>query len=147
MNAMQPQAHHRRPSNRTRQKQELAPRRDTRARILLIEDDPLTREALALLLGYYDFEVTAAGDGGEAMALLTDLTPDLVVMDWHMPGLSGLRLCMALRRRWKMLPIIVVTSTEDETTDGERPVNAWLRKPIDPPLLNQVIRRELDAPV
>ena len=44
-----------------------------------------------------------------------------------------------------MMPIVVVTS-RDEVFDGEPPVNAWLQKPIDPPLLKQVIRDEL-APV
>jgi len=43
------------------------------------------------------------------------------------------------------MPIVVVTSSE-EVFDGDRPVNAWLQKPIDPPLLNQVIHDEL-APV
>jgi DNA-binding response OmpR family regulator len=119
--------------------------RETRPQILVIEHDTLTRETLALMLQYYGYDVTLASDGREATRLLADMTPDLVVMDWRTPGLSGFALCLALRRRWPMMPIVVVTSS-DEVFDGDRPVNAWLQKPIDPPLLNQVIHDEL-APV
>ena len=117
----------------------------SRASILVIESDLVTRETLALALQYYGYDVTVVGNGSDATALLPQMTPDVVVMDWRTPGLSGLPLCLALRRRFPMMPIVVVTSL-DEVFDGEQPVNAWLRKPIDPPLLNQVIRLEL-APV
>jgi CheY-like chemotaxis protein len=115
------------------------------ARILVIEQDLPTRETLALMLQYYGYDVTLTSDGREATRLLADITPDLVVMDWRTPGLSGFSLCLALRRRWPMMPIVVVTSS-DEVFDGDQPVNAWLQKPIDPPRLHQVIHDEL-APV
>lgn len=118
---------------------------DGRGRILVVEHDLVTREALAMMLNYYGYDVTVAGDGREATRLLGEVTPDLVVMDWRTPGLSRLSLCLALRRRWPMIPIVVVTSS-DEVFDDDQPVNAWLHKPIDPPLLNQVIHNEL-APV
>jgi DNA-binding response OmpR family regulator len=112
---------------------------------MVIEHDLATRETLALMLRYYGYEVTVAGDGREATSLLSHMTPDLVVMDWRTPRLSGFPLCLALRRRWPMMPIVVVTASE-EVFDGDQPVNAWLQKPIDAPLLNQVIHDEL-APV
>lgn len=111
-------------------------------RILVVEHDMVTRETLALTLRHYGYDVTVVDDGTEAWVRLASLAPDLVVMNWRMPGLSGLSLCLALRRWWAMLPIVVVTST-DEVFDGEQPVNAWLERPIDPPLLNRVIRDEL----
>jgi DNA-binding response OmpR family regulator len=118
---------------------------NSRAKILVIEHDLATREALALMLRYYGHEVTSASDGREATNLLAHMTPDLVVMDWRTPGLSGFSLCLALRRRWPMMPIVVVTAS-DEVFDGDQPVNAWMQKPIDPPRLNQIIHAEL-APV
>jgi len=118
---------------------------DNRGKILVVEHDLVTREALAMMLRYYGYDVTVASDGREATRLVGSVTPDLVVMDWGMPGLSGLSLCLALRRRWPMIPIVVVTSS-DEVVDDDQPANAWLQKPIDPPLLNQVIHNEL-APV
>ena len=67
---------------------------------------------------YYGYDVTLTGDGREATRLLAHMTPDLVVMDWRTPGLSGFSLCLALRRRWPMMPIVVVTSI-DEVFDGD----------------------------
>jgi two-component system response regulator GlrR len=114
------------------------------ARILVIEDDPYALEALTLLLGYYGYDVVAASNGTDGLLLLSEATPDVVVTDWRMPGLSGLALCTALRQRHDTIPIIVVTSAEEVFAE-EQPVNARLRKPLDPPLLNQVIRDELSG--
>lgn len=105
----------------------------------------MTRETLAMMLNYYGYDVTAVGDGREATRMLSEVTPDLVVMDWRTHGLSGLPLCLALRRRWPMIPIVVVTSSEEMVND-DQPANAWLHTPIDPSLLNEVIHNEL-APV
>ena len=116
--------------------------REPRPRILVIEDDPYAREALALLLDYYGYDVTAASNGADGLALVTESGPDLVVTDWRMPGLSGLALCIALRERRDTMPIVVVTSAE-EVFSHDQPVNARLRKPIDPPQLNRVISDEL----
>jgi CheY-like chemotaxis protein len=115
-----------------------------RARILVIEDDPYAREALALLLDFYGYDVVAASNGADGLQLVTDATPDLVVTDWRMPGLSGRALCIALRERRDSIPIVVVTSAE-EVFSQDQPVNARLRKPIDPPLLSHAIARELEA--
>jgi CheY-like chemotaxis protein len=115
-----------------------------RPRILVIEDDPYAREALSLLLDYYGYEVVTASNGADGLTLVTDWAPDLVVTDWRMPGLSGLALCVALRERHDTMPIVVVTSAE-EVFAYDPPVNARLRKPIDPPLLNRVITSELRA--
>jgi DNA-binding response OmpR family regulator len=114
----------------------------SRPRILVIEDDPYAREALTLLLDYYGYDVTAASNGNDGLALVSEVEPDLVVTDWRMPGLSGLALCVALRKRRDTMPIVVVTSA-DEVFTSDQPVNARLRKPIDPPLLNRVITDEL----
>jgi CheY-like chemotaxis protein len=108
----------------------------------VIDDDPYAREALVLLLDYYGYEVAAASNGNEGLALVNEAPPDLVVTDWRMPGLSGVALCEALRRGRDTMPIIVVTSA-DEVFLHDQPVNARLRKPIDPPLLNRVIIDEL----
>ena len=122
-----------------RPKQTKAP---PRPRILVIEDDTYAREALTLLLDYYGYDVVAASNGTDGLALVTDAGPDLVVTDWRMPGLSGHALCVALRERRDTMPIVVVTSA-DEVFSSDQPVNARLRKPIDPPLLNRVIINEL----
>src|SRR4029434_1896126 len=120
-------------------------RRQPRARILVIEDDPYAREALSLLLDYYGYDGATASNSADSLALVTDSAPDLVVTDWRMPGLSGLALCLALRERRTTMPIIVVTSA-DEVFSHDQPGNPRLRKPVDPPMLSQAIDDELRSP-
>src|SRR3954453_13085902 len=87
------------------------------ARILIVEDE----EPLALLLRYnleaegYDVETIARGD--EADIRLREGAPDLVVLDWILPGLSGIELCRRLRPRpeSKALPIIMLTARGEES--------------------------------
>ena len=69
------------------------------ARILIVEDE----EPLTMLLRYNleaeGYEVETAGRGDEADTRLKESTPDLVVLDWMLPGLSGIELCRRLRAR------------------------------------------------
>src|SRR5258707_13239863 len=88
-----------------------------KANILIVEDE----EALALLLRYnleaegYEVETVARGD--EADLLLKEHSPDLVILDWMLPGLSGIELCRRLRARaeTKRLPIIMLTARGEES--------------------------------
>jgi two-component system phosphate regulon response regulator PhoB len=87
------------------------------ARILIVEDE----EPLTLLLRYnleaegYEVETVARGD--EADTRLKESVPDLVVLDWMLPGLSGIELCRRLRARpeTKSLPIIMLTARGEES--------------------------------
>lgn len=89
------------------------------ARILIIEDE----EPLTLLLRYNleaeGFEVDAVSRGDEAELHLRDHVPDLVLLDWMLPGLSGIELCrrMRARRDTERVPIIMLTARGEE---GER---------------------------
>src|SRR5512147_63169 len=86
------------------------------ARILIVEDE----EPLTMLLRYnleaegYEVETSARGD--EADTRLKETTPDLVVLDWMLPGLSGIELCRRLRARpeTRQLPIIMLTARGEE---------------------------------
>src|SRR6187551_2118107 len=87
------------------------------ARILVVEDE----EALTTLLRYnldaegYEVETVARGD--DADTRLKERVPDLVVLDWMLPGLSGIELCRRLRARpeTRQLPIIMLTARGEET--------------------------------
>ncbi len=88
-----------------------------KANILIVEDE----EALALLLRY-NFEaegyaVATAARGDEADLLLKEHKPDLVILDWMLPGVSGIELCRRLRTRaeTKQLPIIMLTARGEES--------------------------------
>src|SRR3954454_5077384 len=86
-------------------------------RIMVVEDE----EALGTLLSYnleaegYDVEVIPRGD--EADIRLQERVPDLVVLDWMLPGVSGIELCRRLRARveTRMLPIIMLTARGEES--------------------------------
>jgi two-component system phosphate regulon response regulator PhoB len=88
-----------------------------KANILIVEDE----EALAVMLRYnleaegYGVETVPRGD--EADLLLKESTPDLVILDWMLPGLSGIELCRRLRARpeTKQLPIIMLTARGEES--------------------------------
>ena len=85
--------------------------------ILIAEDE----DALATLLEYNfekeGYEVGLARDGDEAVLLASERTPDLMLLDWMMPKLSGVEVCRRLRRRseTRTTPIIMVTARGDET--------------------------------
>jgi two-component system phosphate regulon response regulator PhoB len=86
-------------------------------RILIVEDE----EALTLLLRYnleaagYDIESVARGD--EADLRLREAIPDLVILDWMLPGVSGIELCRRLRSRpeTRQLPIVMLTARGEES--------------------------------
>jgi len=88
-----------------------------KANILIVEDE----EALTLLLRYNleaeGYAVETAGRGDEADLLLKERSPDLVILDWMLPGLSGIELCRRLRARpeTKRLPIIMLTARGEES--------------------------------
>ncbi len=94
----------------------------TKPRILVVEDE----EPLSLLLRYNleaeGYDVESANRGDDAELMLKEHLPDLVLLDWMLPGLSGIELCRRLRQRTetKTLPIILLTARgeEDERVRG-----------------------------
>src|SRR6187551_2651037 len=87
------------------------------ARIMIVEDE----EPLTLLLRYNleseGYEVETAGRGDEAEIKLKESPPDLLVLDWMLPGMSGIELCRRLRARpdTERLPIIMLTARGEES--------------------------------
>jgi DNA-binding NarL/FixJ family response regulator len=84
-------------------------------RILLVDDHPLTRDALAALLAQGGFDVVGeAGDGVEALELATRLQPDLVLLDLSMPNLDGLTALPQLRAAAPHCEVVVLTASGTE---------------------------------
>jgi DNA-binding NarL/FixJ family response regulator len=82
-------------------------------RILLVEDNEVFREALEMLLGMqHDVEVVAAvGDGSLAVAACREHRPDVVVMDYRLPGLDGVQATTALREAYPQVAVVCLTAS------------------------------------
>ncbi|HOM13381.1 MAG TPA: phosphate regulon transcriptional regulator PhoB [Rubrivivax sp.] len=113
------------------------------ARILVVEDEPAIAELLAVNLRHAGHEVALAGDAAAAQAEVDAVLPDLVVLDWMLPGQSGL----SLARRWRdaartrSMPIIMLSARAGEPDriaglDGG--VDDYLTKPFSP---NELVAR------
>jgi two-component system phosphate regulon response regulator PhoB len=86
------------------------------ATVLIVEDEPAILELIAVNLEHAGFETLRAQSGEEAVRLLGDILPDLVLLDWMLPGQSGLALARRLRgdSRSKEMPLIFLTARADE---------------------------------
>jgi DNA-binding NarL/FixJ family response regulator len=84
-------------------------------RILVVDDHPLTRDALAGLLAQHGFEVVGRAESGEeAIELARELQPQLVLLDLTMPGLGGLAALPFVREAAPEAEVVVLTAAEDE---------------------------------
>jgi CheY-like chemotaxis protein len=111
-----------------------------RSRVLIAEDEPITRMLVKLLLERENFEVLEARNGDEAVAVATSERPDLVLLDLNMPVMDGYEAIHHLRRDVSLasLPIIVLTAEDGQTV--ERRVLAmgaddYMLKPFDATVL------------
>ncbi len=85
----------------------------TPARILLVEDNDVFREALELLLGMRaDVDVVAAiGDGSEAVAACDKYLPDVVLMDYRLPGMDGVQATAAVKEAHPEIAVVCLTAS------------------------------------
>jgi response regulator RpfG family c-di-GMP phosphodiesterase len=101
--------------------------------LLIVEDDPLVRQTMAVFLENSGFQVLQAKNGHEGLALFTEKNPDLVILDLQMPGMSGLELLVAIKSDLPVIPAIVVSGTGSrDDVIATLKLGAWdyLTKPI-----------------
>lgn len=91
--------------------------------ILLVEDDPKLSEFIAAELSLEGYRVTVASNGMDGLAIARNAQPDLLILDWMLPGISGLDLCLRLRKTGIQIPIIMLTA-KDEVPDRVAGLNA-----------------------
>ncbi|BDY16050.1 MULTISPECIES: phosphate regulon transcriptional regulator PhoB [Sulfitobacter] len=84
--------------------------------ILLVEDEPAQREILAYNLESEGFDVRRAENGEEAILLVAEALPDLIILDWMMPLLSGIEVCRQLKTRedTRNIPVIMLSARSEE---------------------------------
>ena len=91
--------------------------------ILLVEDDPKLAEFIATELHLEGYQVTIASNGMDGLKIARDSSPDLLILDWMLPVISGLDLCLRLRKTGMETPIIILTA-KDEIPDRVTGLNA-----------------------
>lgn len=114
-------------------------------RILVIEDDPETQAMLALILSNEGYEVLPASTGPLGLELLRKMGPDLVLLDWMLPGMDGLEVCRQARES-SSVPIIMLTAkteTMDRVAGLTTGADDYLAKPFEPDELLARIRAQL----
>ncbi len=108
-----------------------------RAKILVVEDDPPLSELISWHMSQSGFDVLVTPDGEEALLLIEEERPDLVILDWMIESLSGIEVCRRIRRKGEFasLPVIMLTarSAEDDRLRGlETGADDYVTKPFSP---------------
>jgi signal transduction histidine kinase/DNA-binding response OmpR family regulator len=118
-----------------------------RRTILVVDDDPAQVTVVQSLLRPLDFVVYSASEGAEGMMLADRCTPDLVLLDIQMPGMSGWELATRLREtHGEAIRIVMVSANAHEVRaagDGNDSHDAFVLKPVDFRMLLDVIGRQL----
>jgi two-component system phosphate regulon response regulator PhoB len=88
----------------------------TNPSVLIVEDEPAQREVLAYNFEAQGFRVSQSDNGEEALLLVAEETPDLIVLDWMLPNVSGIEVCRRLKSRpeTKGVPIIMLSARSEE---------------------------------
>lgn len=126
-------------------------RRRMRKRILVVEDDPLQREAISVFLREAGFEVDTVNDGEAAMSKARKEVPDLILLDVMLPGLNGFDVCETLRGdpATATVPIILMTGHLryfGRYAGLESGADDFLFKPFDSKALVARVKNRLDRP-
>jgi len=84
--------------------------------VLVVEDEPAQREVLAYNLEAEGFRAVRAENGDEALVLVDEETPDIIVLDWMLPNVSGIEVCRRLKTRpeTRNIPIIMLSARAEE---------------------------------
>jgi two-component system phosphate regulon response regulator PhoB len=116
--------------------------------ILVVEDEDAIRGMLMMVLDQADFVPIAATDAEEAQKALDDITPDLILLDWMLPGISGVEWARRLKKEpiYRDIPIILLTARgeeEDKVRGLEIGADDYITKPFSPKELVARIRAVL----
>ena len=117
-------------------------------RVLIAEDDDSLRALLRLSIDVGGLDIAETDDGTSALDLARETPPDLVLLDWMMPGMSGLDLCRALRSdpRTAGATIVMVTAramARDRDAALAAGADHYVTKPFSPGALLETVRHAL----
>ena len=114
--------------------------------IMVVEDEPSILELLRINLVDAGYDVREAADAESAQRILKESLPDLVLLDWMLPGLSGLAFAKQLRgdARTRELPVIMVTARTDEA-DKVAGLEAWVDDYVTKPFSPRELKARVKA--
>ena len=118
------------------------------ATVLVVEDEPAIQELIAYNLRQAGHQPVRADNAEQAIHLVHEALPDLVLLDWMLPGLSGLEFARRLRadKRTRTIPIIMLTARaeeQDKLTGLETGADDYITKPFSPRELNARVKAVL----
>ncbi|MEW6691077.1 MAG: response regulator [Pseudomonadota bacterium] len=111
-----------------------------KTRVLVIDDDPVIGKSIDRVLSGKGWAVITAADGPEALTKLALEDYDVVFTDIRMPGMDGVEVARRIKETRPWLPVVIVTgygSAENEARAREAGVQAFLRKPLSPEMIEQ----------
>ena len=107
----------------------------TAIKVLVIEDDEYSRDALAHLLSAEGYESMSATDGESGLRQARETRPDVIVVDLGLPGIDGKEVIETVRRDpvLRSVPVLVITAQDDEIASSmlKQGADAYLTKPIE----------------
>lgn len=115
--------------------------------VLVVDDTDSARDVAERILRFHGFQAIGAGSGPDALALLEQITPDLVLLDVAMPQMDGLALLEHLRQdpRWQSLPVVMMTAIADPSSVnrafGLGACDYLVKAEFTVPYLLQIVRR------
>jgi CheY-like chemotaxis protein len=117
--------------------------------VLVVADDGVARSTLMTLVRAFGVSVRGAGDGDEAIRLIVERLPDVVLCDIETPGLDGIGFVRRLRRDSRFRRILTVATAEsgsglETAMTRERGFDGHIVKPVTPEALARVLDRALD---
>jgi|ERR1051326_7540029 len=117
-------------------------------RVLIVDDDPLTRDLVRAVLEDATYDVQVAVDGVQALDFAREHAPDLILLDVMMPGINGFQVAEALRRDVDPDCVIIMLTAMDREADRVRGfgagANAYFTKPFSPLDLLDAVSTALD---
>ncbi|MBE7382832.1 MAG: response regulator [Leptolyngbya sp. SIO1E4] len=116
--------------------------------ILLIEDYMPHAQLMSMDLTEAGYQVSTYQTGESALAALSSFTPDLIVLDWRLPGLDGVEVCRQLRATGYTQPILFVTAMAEDANVRKglaAGADAYLAKPFAPQVLLRAIAHHLQG--
>lgn len=118
------------------------------ATVLVVDDDIRLCKMISDYLATHGYQVSTCHRGDEAIKLILDTSPDLVVLDLMLPGTDGLSVCRQVRSQYagKILMLTALDDTVEEITGLETGADDYLTKPVSPRLLLARVRLQLRKP-